>query len=422
MDPKIKFQQPKGTAGSVHPAIVMPVFRPIGGLRDTVQVCLALGLPVVVIQEGHHKDVSRILADMPVTRLELQEFQGRGNAVRAGQAALQRLGATHMIVVDPDRRYSSENITEVIKALEQRPDDLIITSPQGAWAYSSFMSRCKSAFANFWLRLQTGSRFGDAASPLRGYPLAVLTGLKLREKGMTFDAEVLVKSLWADVAVTEIPIEMERVCDRPPSYPARPIRDSLRLVLLNIHLAMRSITPIPHRKIDLDGKRTAKKVSILHPMTSLRRLLTENLSPGQLGLAVAMGIFLGTLPLIAFHSIAILFAANFFRLNKVAALSASQLCMPPIVPALCVEVGYFLRNGAFLTEISLETLGYQALDRILEWFIGAFFLAPLLALVLGGVTYLLALYILKTQLKDHGRLIGVENSSKEQQHSDQKRS
>ena len=110
-----------------------------------------------------------------------------------------------------------------------------------------------------------------------------------------------------------------------------------------------------------------------------------------------------------------MFAANFFRLNKVVALSASQLCMPPVVPALCVEVGYYLRNGSFLTEISLETLGYQALDRILEWFIGAFFLAPLLALVLGGITYFLSLYLLKTQLKDHPRMNAAENSPKEQQ-------
>ena len=418
MNPETKSPQSVDTDAHVHPAIVMPIFRPVAGLREAIEICVDLGLPVIVVQEGGYAAVSNALADLLVTRLQLPQFQGRGSAIQAGQVEIRRLGATHMIVVDPDRRYTSGNITTVIKAMESRPDDLITTRPQGEWAHPSLMSRSKSAFANFWLRLQTGLRLGDAASPLRGYPLPVMSGLRLKEKGITFDAEVLVKSVWADVTVNEISIDIVQPSDKPMSYPARPIRDSLRLVMLNIHLAMRSITPIPHRKIDSDKGQPTKKVSILRPLTSLKRLLTENLRPSQLGLAVAMGVFLGTLPLIAFHSIAILFAANFFRFNKVVALSASQLCMPPFVPALCVEVGYFLRNGSFLTEISLETLGYQALDRILEWFIGAFFLAPLLALVLGGVTYLLALYILKTQLKDHHRIAAAENPRKGQQRID----
>ena len=64
--------------------------------------------------------------------------------------------------------------------------------------------------------------------------------------------------------------------------------------------------------------------------------------------------------------------------------------MPPIVPALCIETGYFLRHGSFLTEVSLKTLGYQALDRLLEWLLGALLLAPLLAGLAGGLVWILA--------------------------------
>jgi hypothetical protein len=48
-----------------------------------------------------------------------------------------------------------------------------------------------------------------------------------------------------------------------------------------------------------------------------------------------------------------------------------------------------------LTEISLETLGYQALERIYEWFLGSLVLAPLLALLVGALTYLLARMVQK---------------------------
>ena len=58
--------------------------------------------------------------------------------------------------------------------------------------------------------------------------------------------------------------------------------------------------------------------------------------------------------------------------------------------ALCIEVGYLLRHGRWLTEFSLETLGYQALQRLYEWLLGSLLVAPLLALLVGGLTLLLA--------------------------------
>jgi hypothetical protein len=64
--------------------------------------------------------------------------------------------------------------------------------------------------------------------------------------------------------------------------------------------------------------------------------------------------------------------------------------MPPLVPALCIEAGYFMRHGEWLTEFSLQTLGYQALQRFYEWFLGSLILAPVLAAGVGVVTYYLA--------------------------------
>jgi len=77
-------------------------------------------------------------------------------------------------------------------------------------------------------------------------------------------------------------------------------------------------------------------------------------------------------------------------------VGASQLCMPPIVPALCIEAGYYLRHGKFLTEISLETLGYQGLERLYEWLLGSLLVGPLLGLTTAGIIYLMALFLLRS--------------------------
>jgi uncharacterized protein (DUF2062 family) len=114
--------------------------------------------------------------------------------------------------------------------------------------------------------------------------------------------------------------------------------------------------------------------------------------------ATALGVFLGALPLIACHTLVILIAAAFLRLNRVAAVAASQLCMPPVVPAICIEMGHFMRFGRFLTlqgiqdvgSASFLELGYMGLECLWDWCIGSLLVGTVLALLFGSATYVVA--------------------------------
>jgi hypothetical protein len=44
----------------------------------------------------------------------------------------------------------------------------------------------------------------------------------------------------------------------------------------------------------------------------------------------------------------------------------------------------------------LETLGYQALERFYEWVIGSLLLAPLMAVMMGGIIYMMAFCLKRT--------------------------
>jgi uncharacterized protein (DUF2062 family) len=157
--------------------------------------------------------------------------------------------------------------------------------------------------------------------------------------------------------------------------------------LLNTRLTIRAILPFPKQKFAPGGD---GKITPLHPLRSLGLLLADNATPRSLALGSAVGLGVGTLPIFGLHSITILLITGAFRFNKLAGLAVSQLCMPPFVPALCVEMGYYLRHGRFLTEISLQTLGYEALQRIWEWVLGSLVLAPIFALLGGGTVWGLA--------------------------------
>ena len=76
--------------------------------------------------------------------------------------------------------------------------------------------------------------------------------------------------------------------------------------------------------------------------------------------------------------------------NRLCALAMIPLTWPPFVPGLGVLLGYRLRNGDWLTEFSVQTLGHEAPQRIVDWLVGALVLAPLLGLLAGTLVWALA--------------------------------
>lgn len=369
--------------------VVIPLYNHAATVRAVVEGVLAIHDQVLVVDDGSTDFGGDTLGGLPVALLRHERNRGKGAAIMTAARQARRQGMTHILTIDADGQHDPADIPLFFRRLSEGPLTVVVGKRNFATANVPASSRFGRKFSNFWLRLQTGQSLGDTQSGFRAYPLAVLEGLRLNEIHYSFEVEVLVKAAWAGVPLADVDISVYY----PPAGERishfRGFMDNLRLTLLNTKLTMRSVAPWPHRRI-VAAAGGAAKVSVLHPWRSLRLLLTENTSPAQLSFACALGVFLGAVPLIALHTIAILFASGFFRLNKVAAVSASQLCIPPLVPALCIEVGYYLRNGSFLTEISLETLGYQGLERLYEWFLGSLLLGPLLAAVVGGIIYVMA--------------------------------
>lgn len=142
------------------------------------------------------------------------------------------------------------------------------------------------------------------------------------------------------------------------------------------------------------------RLLLLHPVRLINILLAEHASPRSLALAGAFGSFIGTLPAFpGLHTVLVYAGARQFKLNRVLALGANQLGFPPVIPALCIETGYYLRHGTWLTEVSMRTLGREALQRLLEWGIGSLVVGPALALVVGTAVWLLATFIQRRPLK-----------------------
>lgn len=373
----------------VNPLIVIPVYNHGSTLRDVATRAMNYG-DVLIVDDGSTDGGSDQLHDLDLRIIRHDENFGKGQAILTAAEKARALGKTHIITIDADGQHFPEEIPDFIKAAGKSPEAIFVGSRNFEGQNVPGSSKFGRSFSNFWLRVQTGTKLSDVQSGFRAYPLEIFEVVKTSETRYAFEVEILVKSAWAGYELKDLPIEVHypNPDERISHFDA--LKDNVRISLLNTRLTMRAFVPVPHRRYDKDEE---GKITPIHPLRSLRILLSKDETPLKLAIAGAVGMLLGTLPLVAMHSIAIIIFCGFFRLSKITGLAVSQLCIPPLVPALCIEAGHYLRYDQFLTEISLQTLGYEALDRFYEWMLGSLVLGPSFALIIGVVIYIMAFTI-----------------------------
>ena len=373
--------------------LVIPVYNHGKTLKDVVQKAIKTGAKVLVVDDGSTDGGLETLSGLEVLTIRHQGNRGKGAAILTAAKEAGRLGMTHIVTIDADGQHDPADFFRFLPVIEENPLALVVGTRVFDKKASPLLSRFGRSFSNFWFRVQTSSSLKDTQSGFRAYPVAVLTWLKLFDKGFSFEVEVLVKAAWAGIEIMEVDISVFYPPARERVSHFHLIKDNLALSLLHTRLTMRAILPLPQKRF-IPTQDGLENISIFHPLKSLS-ILSKNTSPALLAVSAGMGVFIGTLPLVGFWTLAVLITANYFGLSKIAALSSNQLCNLPIVPALCIELGYFFRHGRFLTEFSLNTLGYQGLQRILEWLIGSLVLAPIFGFLTGGLVFILAWSIIR---------------------------
>jgi uncharacterized protein (DUF2062 family) len=128
--------------------------------------------------------------------------------------------------------------------------------------------------------------------------------------------------------------------------------------------------------------------------TWLRSLLRAGLTPRDVGWAVAVGIFVGVLPVYGLHLPACVLLARQLKLNLVITYAAAQISNPVFAPFLVVgeiAVGELVRHGALRT-VDEESAGRfdlsmvrEAPDLFLSCLLGSLLFGLVLAPLLGAL-------------------------------------
>ncbi len=372
-----------------HIWCAIPVYNNQATVKSVAMECHSIIPQVVVVDDGStDADVGELLSGSGIEVLRHEKNRGKGEAILTALRHVEAQGGRFMITIDGDGQHIPRDLEKFIPLLQEDDTFILIGSRRFEAESVPRKSRIGREIGNSWLRIETGVSIEDSQSGFRAYPVKYLSQLKLAGSYFDFEVEVLARAVWAGLTLRAIAVDVwyPEPSARVSSF--RPFVDNFRIACMHARLVGRRLLPIPHRKlIPSDEDRVDLRV-LLHPIEMLKRLLSENATPGLLGVSAAVGVFLATLPIFALHTVVILYVATRLRLNRVMAVSIQNLCMPPFVPMICIELGYRMRYGQWLTEFSTKTILGEAHHRLFEWLLGSFLVAPVGAVLVGGIVFL----------------------------------
>ena len=330
---------------------------------------------MVVADDGSDESPEKLLADLPVTLLCFKKNRGKGAVILETAKWARAHGFTHLLTVDADGQHDPADAPRLLRVARKHPQALVIGVRRFDKSVPA-VSRFGRKFGGFWVHFQTGKPVRDIQSGFRCYPVDLLLAVPVWSRRFTFEVEIVVRARWAGFDVREAKVSVVYPKERISHFGK--IKDNLRLTLLNTHLTVRSMLPLPHRQfVQKEGRGLAKKgyFEALAEHLRTKGNITKN------ACAAAWGIFCGSIALIGVRQVMLFFGAGWWNLNRIVAVSFEKLCVGPFVPALCIEAGYYVRYGHFLTEFNMTTLGRQFMQRVWEWVLGSFIVAPCLAVL-----------------------------------------
>lgn len=373
---------------------VVPVYNNPATVADVVRRCCEQVPNVLVVDDGSDQPVAELLGDLPAKVIRHDKNRGKGEALLTALRYIEEQGGEWMITLDADGQHQPEEIKNFFPKVGKHPASILIGVRDFDAPNVPGSSRFGRTFSNFWIQLETGISLEDTQSGFRAYPVALVSQLPLRSSRFDFEIEVLVRAAWAGLGLHSVPISVwyPPAHERVSSFDKK--KDNLRLTRMHARLVGRRLVPWPvHRLVKRDLFSVWELLR--SPRKCIHLLLHENATPLGLGVAAGVGLILGAVPLLFVHSLVIIYVTARLNLNKVMALSIQNLCVPPVVPLLCIEFGYFMHYGHFFVPGHPRTIFTEIDQHLFHWLIGSLVLAPVIGL-LGG----LAVYFIARQLQE----------------------
>ncbi|MDR0385916.1 MAG: DUF2062 domain-containing protein [Prevotellaceae bacterium] len=370
--------------------VIIPAYNNGGTLAGVIEKTLLQGFHLIVVNDGSTDNTAEILNSYG-SRLTLVSYpvnKGKGVALRQGFAKAYEAGFLYAVTLDSDGQHDPENIRLFVEKLKETGESVIIGNRNLVAGDIPVKNTFGKRFSNFWFWVETWKKCRDTQSGFRLYPLRPLIGKHFYTDRFEFEIESLVRLAWDNIPIEEIDIPVIYFSeDRRVSH-FRPGIDFLRISVLNSILVVLAYLWFIPRMFFLQMKSKTWKELLFNPEES-------NLKKAK---SLAFGVFMGILPIWGFQMIAAFTFSAILRLNKTLVLIASNISIPPVIPAIVfasLGIGSLILNTEYTMKYNSDISISSAVGMMAQYIIGSIILAA----AAGGVMFLASYLFLSKVLK-----------------------
>lgn len=373
--------------------VLIPTYNNAATVGRVIEESKLYCKDIFVVNDGSTDNTAAVLESIEgINVISYMPNRGKGHALQCGLNKARECGFDYCITLDADGQHYPSEIPKFIEAVGTNPGSLIIGARNLNAENMPGKNTFANKFSNFWFKVETWQTLHDTQSGFRLYPLKEIEKIKLFTGMYEFELEIIVKAAWRGIKVMNIPINVYY----PPAGERvshfKPLRDFTRISLLNTFLVLVALLWYYPKKF----------ISSL-TRENISRFIEENItdtkeSNVRLAAAVGYGVFCGIIPFWGYQMIFAGVSAHFLKLNKVIAILASNISIPPMIPFIIF--GSLFTGGLILgkqTIIPLSEINFEtATNALLQYLIGS----VIFAVVAGFVFFILAFVVFKLFRKE----------------------
>lgn len=368
--------------------IVIATYNNDRTLESVIEGVLRFTDRVIIINDGSTDSTVEILKKYSFLKIISYEVnRGKGYALRQGFSLAASLGFKYALTIDSDGQHNTYEIPELVNCIPAQGDIMVLGERNMDGEGVPLKSNFGRKFSNFWFWFETGISMKDTQTGFRLYPLDIIKNMRFFTNKFEFEIESLVRIAWKGCPIHSVPVSVRYFNKEERVSHFRPFMDFSRISLLNTVLV--TITLLYHLPL-----RYIKKLSYSNIRTYFREhVLHSKTSSIKLSLSVALGVFVGILPIWGYQLITAVFLAALFKLNKTIAFTASNISITPMIPLILYSSIYV--GGVFMGRSTppLQLGGMVKFEIIkqylLQYIVGSVLLAAIAALFLGVLSYII---------------------------------
>lgn len=214
--------------------VLIPCLNEEAAIQAVVESVLALGVPVIVVDDGSDDRTPEILSTLPVTLLRHTSRRGKGEALRYGFREARRKGYAAVLTMDGDGQHLASDIPRIVAAAVRFPRHIVIGARLLDREQQPDARRRANAFADWGISWACAQPVADTQSGQRWYPREVLDLADLHAEDFVFEAALLITaSREKATGVVSVPIASRYHSEFRASH-LNPVRDVTRITLYTI--------------------------------------------------------------------------------------------------------------------------------------------------------------------------------------------